>query len=182
MKALKAFLQGKWLGHPLHPALVHIPTALWPAALFFDVLGVLGLGGEATRLLSFYAIALGLVVALLAVPAGLADWSDIKPSNPARRLGLYHLTLNLTVWALFALNLWLRAEPPAEAAGGVGTLPLALSALGNLLLLISGYLGGRMAYGYGIGVARLSKKRWRRMAEAGGANLAPEQAKAEEGD
>ena len=31
--SLKDLLQGKWLGHPLHPALVHVPTGLWPAAL-----------------------------------------------------------------------------------------------------------------------------------------------------
>ena len=28
---IKAFLQGKWLGHPLHPAMVHLPTGAWTA-------------------------------------------------------------------------------------------------------------------------------------------------------
>lgn len=40
---LKDFLQGKWLGHPLHPLLVHLPTALWPAALVFDILSIAGI-------------------------------------------------------------------------------------------------------------------------------------------
>ena len=39
MSLFKALLQGKWLGHPLHPALVHLPTGLFPAALLFDVIG-----------------------------------------------------------------------------------------------------------------------------------------------
>jgi hypothetical protein len=50
-------------------------------------------------------------------------------------------------------------------------LPLSLSVVGTLILVVSGYLGGRMVYHYGIGIARLSKGRWRRVAERGGANV-----------
>src|SRR5207237_1206187 len=35
MKWLLNFLKGKWLGHPLHPILVHVPMAMWPGALIF---------------------------------------------------------------------------------------------------------------------------------------------------
>jgi hypothetical protein len=38
MKWLFDFLKGTWLGHPLHPILVHVPMAMWPGALIFDVL------------------------------------------------------------------------------------------------------------------------------------------------
>jgi hypothetical protein len=44
----------------------------------------------------------------------------------------------------------------------------------TLLLLISGYLGGRMIYAYGINVARLSKTKWRKIAKEGGAVVPPE--------
>ncbi len=174
---MKDFLQGKWLGHPLHPALVHIPTALWPAALVFDVLARLGLGdGEVMARIAFYAIALGMGVALLAVPAGLADWWDIKPDKPARKLGVYHMALNVLIWALWAVNLGLRLAGPAGPAG-VPAAALALSVAANALLLVSGYLGGRMVYAYGISVVRLpqAKQKWRELAEAGGANLPREQ-------
>jgi nitrite reductase/ring-hydroxylating ferredoxin subunit len=30
MKSLLDFLKGKWLGHPLHPVLAHVPMAMWP--------------------------------------------------------------------------------------------------------------------------------------------------------
>src|SRR5437667_9812970 len=75
---LKDFLQGKWLGHPLHPALVHVPLGSFTAALLFDVLSRVGVGGNAMVQTSFYCIAVGVIVALLAAPAGLADWLDIK--------------------------------------------------------------------------------------------------------
>jgi uncharacterized membrane protein len=167
------FLQGKWLRHPLHPALVHIPTALWPAAFVFDLLSQFG-GQDAFLHLSYYAILVGLVVAVLAIPTGIADWTDIKRENPAWKLGLVHMVLNVVVSVIWAINFVLRMSISSSAAS-VSTGLVALSGLATLLLLVSGYLGGRMIYGYGISVARLSKEKWRKLAKEGGAALPPEE-------
>ena len=80
---LKAFLQGKWLGHPLHPALVHLPVGLFPAALLFDLLSRGGDGGNAIVQTSFYCIAVGLIVGLLAAPAASAT----RPDGPTATQG-----------------------------------------------------------------------------------------------
>lgn len=172
LEAIKKLLQGRWLGHPLHPALVHIPTGLWPAALLFDGLSVAGHGGNALVRASFACIAGGLLAVPLAVPTGLAEWVEIKPGRPARRLGIYHLVLNVIATAVFALNLLLRWHDFGDASS-VTAVQLTLTVIGVLILGVSGYLGGRLAYDRGIGVARLSKKKWRRIAEAGHANLPP---------
>lgn len=172
MQHLIDFLQGKWLNHPLHPALVHIPTALWPAAFLFDLLAQSG-GDNTFVQLSFYAILIGLIVAVLAIPTGFADWTDIKREKPAWKLGLYHMLLNLTVFVLWGINLALRVQT-VQSAETVPMGLLALSGVATLLLLISGYLGGRMIYAYGISVARLSKKKWRKIALEGGAAVPPE--------
>jgi uncharacterized membrane protein len=167
------FLQGKWLKHPLHPALVHLPASLWPAGLIFDLIARYGNGGNVLVQLSFYSIGLGLLVALLAIPTGYADWTDIRREKPAWRLGLIHLGLNAAVTILQVTNLWLRIET-YQTAETVSLGQLGLSATAALLLAISGYLGGRMIYAYGINVARISKKKWRKIAVEGGANV-PEQ-------
>lgn len=167
---MKDFLQGKWLKHPLHPILVHLPTGLWPAALVFDLIAVFGAGGEAGNRLvriSFYCIALGLLSALAAAPAGLADWWDIKPNKPARKMGLYHMAINLSVTVLQVVNLLLRWGS-INTATTIDPLPLTLSVISVLALFVSGYLGGRMVYDQGISIARLSKGEWRKRAEAGG--------------
>ena len=174
MDALKGFLQGKWLGHPLHPALVHIPTALWPAALLFDLISRTSLGGSLPVRMAYYAILAGLVVALVAALAGLADWADIKPDKPAKKIGLIHMVLNLMVAALFALNLWLRAQLPVST-GAVPLYLIGLTLVANLILMVSGYLGGRLVYDHGISVARHNKAALRQRAEAAGANLPAEQ-------
>jgi uncharacterized membrane protein len=170
MEAVKDFLQGKWLRHPLHPALAHIPTALWPTALLFDVLSRTLPGFSSAAQISYWAIFAGLLVALLAVPTGLADWSDIRREKPAWKLGLYHMGLNLAIFVIQVANLLLRREFLQEA-GAVPLHLLGLSLLATLMLLVSGYLGGRMIYAYGINVARISKHRWREIAEAGGARV-----------
>lgn len=166
------FLQGKWLRHPLHPALVHIPTALWPAAFLFDLLSQFRNGGIFAAA-AFYSIALGLLVAVPAIPTGIADWTEIKREKPAWKLGLYHMILNLGITLLWAVNLIMRWQTfPSVQAVPAGLI--ILSALATLLLLVSGYLGGRMIYAYGISVARLSKKKWREIAIEGGAAVPPE--------
>lgn len=170
---MKDLLQGKWLGHPLHPIMVHLPTALWPAALIFDILAMLGIGGNAMVQTSFYAILLGLLSALPAVPTGLADWWDIKRDKPAWKIGLFHMIMNFAVMALWAINLSLRWGTPLDAST-VTAFQLTLSVAGTLLLFISGYLGGQMIYSYGINVARTSKQKWRRIAEAGKARVPSE--------
>ncbi|HSL42718.1 MAG TPA: DUF2231 domain-containing protein [Anaerolineales bacterium] len=166
------FLQGKWLKHPLHPALVHIPTALWPAAFVFDLLSLIYSDNTLVQM-AFYAILIGLIVALLAIPTGYADWTDIRPEKPAWKLGLYHMILNVFISILWGINLALRWQT-YQTMISVPAAQVALSALATLLLLVSGYLGGRMIYAYGINVARLSKKKWREIAKEGGAAVPPE--------
>jgi uncharacterized membrane protein len=170
---IRELLQGRWLGHPLHPALVHVPAGLLPAALLFDVLSRAGVGQNAVVQTSFYCIAVGLAAGLVAAPAGLADWLEIKRDKPAYRIGLWHMGLNLLAVVLWAINLALRWETFRWQTRVDGT-SLALSVAGTGLLIVSGYFGGRMVFDEGIGVARMSRKRWREVALAGRANVPPE--------
>jgi uncharacterized membrane protein len=167
---LKDFLQGQWLGHPLHPLLVHVPSALWPAALLFDLLANSGIGGNVLVQAAFFAIVVGLLVSVLALITGFADFWDVKPDKPAYRIGLYHMTLNVVALAIWAANASLRV-PEWREATAVPPVALGLSIAGTLVILISGYLGGRMIYSHGISVGRLSKNELREAAERGNAKL-----------
>ena len=167
------FAKGKWLKHPLHPIVVHIPVALWPGALLFDGISRMGIGGNAVVQLSFYSIGFGLLAALVAVPTGVLDWSAIKKEKPAWKVGLYHMAINLVVALLFAINLGLRIED-FQTSRSVAAAPLLLSVIGTVMLLGGAYLGGLMVYEHGTGVGRMSRNKLRREAERGGANLPTE--------
>lgn len=169
---MKALL-GHWLGHPLHPAVVHLPIALWLGALVFDVLTLAGVGGNHLVRTSYWGIFLGLASLAIVVPAGIAEWTQIKRERPAWTLALWHMILNVTVAAVLAVSLYFRSGD-AYYADRVPMMAFLLNLAANGVLMVSGYIGGRMVYHHGVGVARLSKKKWRDLAAAGNANLPPE--------
>ncbi len=163
-------LQGKWLGHPLHPAIVHIPLGGWVAALMIDVAISAGWTHGGPHRLALYCVVIGLIVAVIAVPPGLADWLGIKKEKPAWKLGVIHLALNGAATAVWVLNAILRLR--ADAA--VTPLILVTSVLGTLLVLAGGYIGALMVFDHGVSVARQSKETWRKRAVRGGARVPEE--------
>lgn len=170
---LTDFLQGKWLGHPLHPAIVHLPIGAWVLAGALDLIGWAGEDNAMLGRLALWCVAFGLFGALLAVPPGIADWAPIKKEKPAWKLGLYHMALNLIAAIVWAVNIGLRFEG-RDDPGRITTSILATSMMGTLLVLVGGYLGKLLVFDQGVSVARQSKKKWRQIAERGGARVPPE--------
>jgi uncharacterized membrane protein len=139
-------------GHPVHPMLVTVPIGAWVSALVFDVASHLAGTPDFLALGAMWLIALGVVGAVAAAMAGFLDLLAIPSGTPAYRTALLHMTLNLLVTAAYTANfLWRHAGdgPP----GAVGAGQLALNAAGLAVLGVSGYLGGRLAYRYGVRVA-----------------------------
>ena len=173
LESAKWALQGHWFGHPLHPFLTHLPTSLWPTALVLDCISFIR-GGDhpSLTLTAWWCILAGLASALAAVPTGLADWSDIKPDKPARKIGLIHMGINGIVFCIFVASFILRClAGPSEPRATL--VQLILSAIGTGMLLVSGYLGGLMIYDHGIRVGKESKPYWSHIAELAGANTPP---------
>lgn len=167
---LVEILQGKWLGHPLHPVLVHVPLGAWFVACALDVARALGWTHDIPRHLALYCVVFGLAGALLAVPPGLADWAGIKRGKPAWRLALYHLLLNVGATLLWIVNAVLRLRSDGTTTPSI----VATSVVGTLLVVAGGYLGALLVFDHGVSVARQSRQKWRRLAERGGARLPPE--------
>ncbi len=130
-------------------------------------------GSRAAVEASYYAILIGLLGVLIAVPTGFADWMGIKSGNPARRIGLVHAGGMMAAALMWLVNLILRGQLPASTVQVPGWAVL-FSLAGVALVLASAYLGGRMVYGFGIGVGRFSKKELRATAEAAGSRVPPE--------
>lgn len=170
------FLKGKWLKHPLHPALVHIPIAGWIGAALCDFLSRRNIGGNVLVQLSYFAILVGVIVAVPSLITGLADFLEIKREKPAWKIALAHGILNLLATGIFAWNLPLRFHTFRTAPATLD-LEWKLSLAGAIVVLISSYLGGYIVYQHGIGVARFSKKEWKEMARQAHANLPPEKKK-----
>ena len=71
-QALKDFLNGVWLGHPLHPVLTDIPLGAWTMTAVLDALEEIN-GRNGARQGADTALKLGLVGAVGAAVTGMAD-------------------------------------------------------------------------------------------------------------
>jgi uncharacterized membrane protein len=139
-------------GHPLHPILVTVPIGAWVSSLVFDAAShVVDSPGFLTRG-SQWLIAIGLFGAAAAATVGFLDLFAIPTGTRAFRLGLVHMTLNLLVTSAYVLNfVWRHASDERGTSVATGQLLLSVVSLG--VLGISGSLGGKLAYHYGVRVA-----------------------------
>ena len=132
--------------HPIHPMLVPIPIGLWVFSFVCDLFHAGGASAQAWTTVAFYTMAGGIIGALLAALPGLIDLLSL-PEGP-RATAIKHMALNLTIVALYIINFAMRWKEPANPGG-----LMWLSLISLVLLVISGWLGGKMVYEYGVAVA-----------------------------
>jgi uncharacterized membrane protein len=134
-------------GHPLHPAVIPFPIAFLVGALLTDIVYAAN-GDDFWARMSFWLIVGGLVTGLAAAVLGLIDFLTIERVR-AHQAGWIHAGGNVAAMVLSAINLVLRLDDPASAVTLWG---LILSALVTVLLLITGWFGGELAFRHKIGV------------------------------
>ncbi len=154
---VSALMAGPY-GHPLHPLLVTVPIGAWVASLVFDIGSHLADRPGTLADGSLWLIAIGVIGALAAAMVGFLDLLAIPTGTRAFRTGLVHMSLNLTVTLAYALGFaWRHGAYGHDAAVGSGQL--ALSSASLAVLAVSGFLGGKLAYRYGVRVAAESGQR-----------------------
>lgn len=133
-------------GHPIHPMLVTVPIGLWVFSFIADVIYVAG-GNAIWSSLAYYTMAGGLVGALIAAVPGAIELFAIT-SGHTRRIGMWHMSINVLVVTLYGINIGLRTNLAEPALGHI-----LFSGLTIVMLGLSGWLGGEMVYRHGVGVA-----------------------------
>jgi nitrite reductase/ring-hydroxylating ferredoxin subunit len=136
-QAVKDFLHGTWLGHPLHPVLVQLPVGSWTAAGLLDALPPM-------RPAATLLIGTGVTAAVPAAVSGAADWAEQDVG--VRRLGAVHAALNAAALGLYVGSL-------AARAGGRGGLGRVLSYSGLGIASASAAIGGHMSYALSSGAS-----------------------------
>jgi len=148
-KQPRSILAGRY-GHPIHPILVTVPIGAWVASVIFDIVALASSDEEATFAEgAYWLIGIGIIGALLAAVFGLIDLAGIARGTKAFKTGLMHMAINLIVVGVFVIDFIIRATGDYEEATAGG---LVLSLIGLALLGASGYLGGQLAYSYGVRV------------------------------
>ncbi len=135
-QAIANFMNGVWLGHPLHPVLTDVPVGAWTAALALDAYE-LGTGRDEFGAGADVAVGLGLAGAVGAALTGLTDWQHT--TDRPKRLGMMHALLNVTAVVLYAGSLAFRAQRKRGAGQG-------LALLGYTAMAAAAYLGGDVVF------------------------------------
>jgi nitrite reductase/ring-hydroxylating ferredoxin subunit len=139
IRPVKDFLNGVWLGHPLHSAATDIPIG---TLLLVVVLDLLNQPSAAD-----VALVATILFMLAAAVTGAADYVDTD--GTARVRATLHSTLMVLALLLLLISLVTRAGSPTDR-----TIPIALSLIGFLIVTAGAYVGGDVVYLFGNMVSR----------------------------
>lgn len=143
-------------GHPFHATVVMVPIGAWTASVVFDIASLFADDRELFVVGAQWLIAIGVIGAVVAAVLGLLDLRVIAPGTKARRTALTHMAFNLVAVVLFALSWIVRVAGPE---GELSVLGLVLAWVAFLLVGVSGFLGGELAYRFGVRVAEEQTQR-----------------------
>jgi uncharacterized membrane protein len=134
----RGLLEGRWLGHALHPVLSDVPIGSWTSSVILDLFG-----GAAAQSGADLLIGVGLAAALPTAVSGWTDWS--RTERTQQRVGLVHAATNISAVVLFTASLHARRRGRRH----VGKL-LSLAGAGSMGA--AAYLGGHMSFARSAGV------------------------------
>ncbi|MEO7664452.1 MAG: Rieske 2Fe-2S domain-containing protein [Candidatus Limnocylindrales bacterium] len=138
---VRDFLNGRWLGHPLHSVLTDAPIGILFLVILFD------LAGQPLAAHTQAILLVGILTMVAAAFAGLADYSDTD--GTARERATIHGTL-MTIALLLYIASWALRQGghPAWSAAVI------LSVLGFLVVAAGAFVGGNVVYVFGNMVSR----------------------------
>ena len=111
---------------------------------------------DAADLVAKSANGAGLILALLAMVAGLFELRAIDSRSEAMRVATWHMMIMATVWVCFLVALMLPMSTELDHAMA-RVAAIACAVAGFLLMGVGGWLGGRLVYEFGIAVKGQTK-------------------------
>lgn len=129
--ARRDLLQGRAVGHAVHPPVTDLPIGFWTSAIALDLLG-----GRAARPAARRLVLLGLLTAPAAATTGWAEFAETGPRE--QRVGAVHALSNGAAIVGFAAS-W-RARGRGQQTRGV-----ALALASSAAMTLGGFLGGHLS-------------------------------------
>ena|SRR5689334_15859462 len=140
-------------GHPIHPMLVPIAIGCFIFSFASDIICLASGQADPWNMLAYYTMIGGIIGALCAAVFGFVDMLSL-PAGYTKSVAIKHMSINLLVVVIYVVNAYMRHGNPQSLK-----LPMILSLVTILLLLVSGWLGGKMVYEAGVGVTGVNEPR-----------------------
>lgn len=146
---LRSILKGRLFGHPVHPMLVHFPTALFSSGFLFDILGKV-LGDSSFYPASLYVILMGLGFGVLAAVFGFLDYVKLGDRPEAFTKASWHGGIQFMVLVMFGIIAGIKFQSYPDPA--VPDLwQFIIMGCGVVLMLAGNYLGGELVFTHRVG-------------------------------
>ena len=133
------FLNGTWLGHPVHAVVTDVPIGAMTVSIAADLIG--------QPVAADVSMVLGVLAMVAAAVTGLADYTEVDGN--ARSRATVHGTLMIITLVLYLVTLGMRAGSPPDRL-----VPIAIALVAYLILALSSAIGGDLVYLLGTHVDR----------------------------
>jgi nitrite reductase/ring-hydroxylating ferredoxin subunit/uncharacterized membrane protein len=139
IRPIQHFLNGSWLGHPVHAVVTDVPIGALTVSIVADVIG--------QHVVADVSMLIGVLALVAAAVTGLADYTEVDGN--ARYRATVHGTVMVVTLVLYLVSLVIRSGNPADRLPAI-----ALAVLGYLLLALGAAIGGDVVYLIGTHVNR----------------------------
>lgn len=147
----KDIIHGRFQGIPIHVMLIHFPIGLFAGGALFDI-GALLWPEANLQTVSFFCIAVGLVIGVATMLFGFMDYVSLgsEPANlqKAERHGL----IQLSAWILFLIAFLLKLPDYPDLLPPSAWM-LLLEVVGLLMVFTGNHFGGELVYKQGVGLS-----------------------------
>ena len=111
MKPIHNFLNGTWLGHPIHAVLTDVPIGAFTVVIILDVLN--------ERYAADVALVFGILAMLGAALAGFADYADTD--GLPRQRATVHSVVMIVALVVYVISALLRWGNPLDRTAPIAT-------------------------------------------------------------
>jgi len=139
IRPIQNFLNGTWLGHPVHAVVTDVPVGAMTVSIVADLIG--------QPVVADVAMLLGVLAIVAAAITGLADYAEVDGN--ARTRATVHGSIMVVTLVAYLISLAIRSGNPADRL-----LPILIAGVAYLLLSLGAWIGGDLVYLVGTHVNR----------------------------
>ncbi len=139
IRPIQNFLNGTWLGHPVHAVITDVPVGALTVSIVADLIS--------QHVAADVAMVLGVLAMVGAAVTGLADYTEVDGN--ARNRATVHGTIMVVTLVLYLVSLAIRAGNPPDRLPAV-----VVAVVAYLLLVLGAAIGGDLVYLIGTHVDR----------------------------
>jgi nitrite reductase/ring-hydroxylating ferredoxin subunit/uncharacterized membrane protein len=139
IRPVQNFLNGTWLGHPVHAVVTDVPIGAMTVSIISDLIG--------QPIVADVSMVLGVLAMVAAAVTGLADYTEVDGN--ARTRATVHGSVMVVTLLVYLVSLVIRSGSPADRL-----IPILVALVGYVLLAVGAQMGGDLVYLIGTHVNR----------------------------